>query len=371
MKTISPSFERPDHFIVVSLSMAELTTRNMLRGILRYIREKPGFSFRFCLGRPDDPMLEDCIGADCIGLITDRWSPKIATATKKRHIPVIGFNLTPVPRTLVGAVSSLHEEIGRLAASHLVGLGLSSFGYVPVTKKFWWCRERRKCFIAELKKSGHDCAVYRGGSLADWLKSLPKPCAIFASTDTRARQVIDACRSVSLSVPADVSVMGVDNDELVCETTEPGLTSIEWNTEEIGFSTAELLGQIIRRERKRPRKPEMFFYVGARLVSRASTFINLTRDPLVEKCRGIIRCDLTRKLTTASLASELGLAKRTLERRFIAGTGHSLHAEVFSARMSAARKLIDEKELSLDAIATRCGFYDVSHLCRSLKRKAE
>ena len=366
MKPKSVQSQKP--FVVISLSTLELTTRNMLRGVLSYVRANQHLLCRFCLGRPDDELLEECLSSKCIGLVTDRWSPTIARKVRTYDIPTIGFNLTPVPHRLVGAVSSLHEEIGRLAASHLAGLGVTSFGYVPVPRKMWWCRERRKCFIAELAKMGRKCNVFRGGDLVKWLVSLDKPCAVFASTDIMAREVVDACRSADLSVPSDVSVMGVDNDELVCETSEPGLTSIEWNTEDIGYAAAALLDRAIRGEVKRGSGPEMFFYVGARLVSRASTFVNFTRDPLVEKCRSVIRGDLSRKLTSTILAEELGVTKRTLERRFLAGTGRTIHTEVLSARIDAAKKLIDEKHLSLDAIASACGFYDVSHLCRTLKR---
>lgn len=359
--------EKTGEHVVISLTTAELTTRNMLRGVLKYLRTANGIACRFCLGRPDDPTLEDCLGPDCAGLVTDTWSPKIARKVKSLGIPVIGFNLTPVPHGLYGSISSLHGDLGRMAANHLAGLGAASFGYVPARGRFWWCQEREKCFAEELSKVGRSCRVFRGGNLPAWLASLKRPCAVFAATDIRAREVVDACNEAGLVVPADVAVMGVDNDELVCETTEPGLTSIEWNTEDVGYAAAELLDRAMRGEIRRPKHPEKFYYVGARLVPRASTLANFTRDPIVAKCRAIIAENIAQKITGESISEKLGVSKRTLERHFKAASGHSLHHEVFAARISAAQELIKKNRLSLDAIASRCGFYDASHLCRSLR----
>ena len=357
--------------IVVSLAAVELTSRDMLRGILRYIRERSEYALRICLGLPNDPTAEECLDADCCGLITDRWSPKLARLVRRFDIPTVGVNLPHVPNRLIGAVSSLHEEIGRLAADHLAGLGFTSFAYVPVRRRSWWCDERRKRFTEELKQRGFACATYRRGELGAWLKARPQPCAVFASTDLRAREVIDACRTAGLTVPGDIAVMGVDNDEIICETAEPTLTSIEWNTTDVGTAVASLLDRTIRGEIPRPSRPEMFFYVGARLVSRASTFVNLTRDPLVESCRQLICRDLAQKLTTDTLAAELKVPRRTLERRFAAATGHAIHAEIITHRLTLARKLMATHEMPLEAVASRCGFYDVSHLYRMLKRKAD
>ena len=111
--------EKTGEYVVISLATAELTTRNMLRGVLKYLRTANGIACRFCLGRPDDPSLEDCLGPDCTGLVTDRWSPTIARKVKSLDLPVIGFNLSPAPPGLFGSISSLHAELGRMAANHL------------------------------------------------------------------------------------------------------------------------------------------------------------------------------------------------------------------------------------------------------------
>ena len=211
--------ENTGEHVVISLTTAELTTRNMLRGVLKYLRTANGIACRFCLGRPDDPTLEDCLGPDCAGLVTDTWSPKIARKVKSLGIPVIGFNLTPVPRGLYGSISSLHGDLGRMAANHLAGLGAASFGYVPARGRFWWCQEREKCFAEELSKMGRSCRVFRGGNLPAWLASLKRPSAVFAATARRGTLALVKLPLIA-SVPSDdvphLLALGVEVALVVC-----------------------------------------------------------------------------------------------------------------------------------------------------------
>src|SRR5262249_37658810 len=125
-----------------------------------------------------------------------------------------------------------------------------------------WSTLRRDGFLETLHQSGKSCDLYespwRGGHMpewdkdqermARWIQGLPKPCGLMACNDARGQQVLDACQRVDVSVPEMVAVVGVDNDELVCEFCDPPLSSVVPNPQRIGFEAAAMLHQLMRGE---------------------------------------------------------------------------------------------------------------------------
>ena len=67
-----------------------------------------------------------------------------------------------------------------------------------------------------------------------------------ACNDDRGREVLEACRASGLQVPEDVAVVGVDNDELLCELADPPLSSVALNAEAGGYRVAALLDRLMR-----------------------------------------------------------------------------------------------------------------------------
>jgi len=104
--------------------------------------------------------------------------------------------------------------------------------------------------------------------LTRWLLGLPKPVAILAADDARARQVLETCQLAGLNVPGDIALLGVDNDELVCENTSPTLSSIQPDFDAGGYEAASLLEQLMRRT---VRMPQNRFYGIKRIVVRESS----------------------------------------------------------------------------------------------------
>ena len=110
------------------------------------------------------------------------------------------------------------------------------------------------------------CTIYRdphaGGrtwtrsqrALGAWLVSLAKPAGLMADNDHRARLLLDACRAVKLSVPDEVAVIGVDNDELLCQLSTPLLSSVEQGSRIIGYEAAALLDRVMSGQKPRIRK---------------------------------------------------------------------------------------------------------------------
>lgn len=365
--------------VAVSLSSTYITHRQILSGILKFIKLNSPWDGAFITGRADEPSVETVLTEKTQGLITDELTPEIKELVDRFGIATVTVLLDDNSPNIVGKLIGDSVTAGRIAAEHFMKSGFKHFAYVEDLARTYWSIPRYKGFRDTLSAAGFECSFYRSlkstaerpkddrSRLARWLEALPKPCAIFAANDVRARHVLEACRMKNITVPGQIALVGADNDEVLCETAMPAITSIEWDTVDYGYRIAEFLDNVIRTGR-RPETPQVFTYSGFRLVVRASSLMNATGDPLVEECRDYLASSLDKKLTTDSIATAMNISRRTLERRFYLGAGHSLRTEIQMMRMSLAKQLLAETDLRLEDIAFKCGFYDVSHMRQTFAR---
>ena len=137
--------------------------------------------------------------------------------------------------------------VGRLAAAHLLSLGLPHFAFFG-TRRDYHVMLRAEGFKESIGASGLSCHVFLSGSprapgepeadevpLEAWIRQLPKPIGILAGADSLALQLLALCRKLEIDVPKSVAVLGVDNDDVFCELANPPLSSIALSTQEIGY----------------------------------------------------------------------------------------------------------------------------------------
>src|SRR5687768_10408330 len=155
----------------------------------------------------------------------------------------------PLPR-----VTTDDLAVGRLAAAHLLSLGLPHFAFLG-TRSQYYSLLREKGFKESIGAAGLSCHVFLdhapqgdatdpgwvNGELEGWLRDLPKPIGILASTDSRALHLLAVCRKLGIDVPGSVAVLGVDNDEVFCDFAVPPLSSIALSTRRIGYEAARML----------------------------------------------------------------------------------------------------------------------------------
>ena len=365
--------------VVVSLSSTYITNRQILSGILKFIKLNSPWDGAFITGRADEPSIETVLNENTQGFITDEMPPEVRALVDKYGIATVTVLLDDDSPNIVGKLQGNSFSIGRLVAEHFMKSGFKHFGYVEDLARTYWSMPRYEGFKDALAEAGFKCSFYRSlkstsarpkddrSRLARWLEALPKPCAIFAANDVRARHVLEVCRTKNITVPGQIALAGTDNDTMLCETAVPPITSVEWNTVDYGYRVAEFIDGVIRRG-VRPQEPQVFTYGGQRLVVRASSLMNATGDPLIEECREYLASSLDKKLTTKSISEALNISRRTLERRFLLGAGHSLRTEIQMMRMALAKQLLEATDLRLEDIAFKCGFYDVSHMRQTFAR---
>lgn len=276
------------------------------------------------------------------------------------------------------------DAIGRMAARYFIDRGYENFAFVDdPQKKTYWSVDRERAFHRELKAarlSNFRYCRYGGATeeeradwmnerprLSAWLRKLPKPCAVFAPNDRRGKQVIDACIEEDISVPGELAILGVDDDSWFCEASAPTLSSIQCDVETAGYAIAQHLNALLHG--KRLKRTEIPVHP-IRVVTRQSTDWMAVKDKKVAQTLDFIQKNFHRSsLQVETLARQAGLARRTLEIRFLNITRRTLHEEIEYVRLSHAKSLLRERLVSISQIAQACGYNSTNHFSRMFEKR--
>jgi len=348
--------------------------RKVIRGVAAYAREAGGWSL-YVEEEPLDklPNLRTWRGQ---GIITGFSERRFAEAVRGLEIPVVGVEGGYGwydPASGIPYCGTDNEAVARMAADHLLGQGFHHLAYygVPRNRHHLWSEKRARAFKRRAREAGATCTLYVGrhlttrrwndlqSGLAQWLRSLKKPVGVMAANDSRARHVLEACRTIGVRVPDEVAVIGADNDELMCELTEPPLSSVEQGAKMVGYRAAELLDRLIAGRKA----PQIANYVlPERVVARRSTDYLAIEDADVAAAVRFIRQHVHEHVQIADIVEALGVSQRTLAAQFKNVMGKTIHSEIQKTMIARARELIAAGELSLKQVAAAAGFAHVQHL---------
>lgn len=355
--------------------------REVLHGVVRYARLHGPWAFYVTPGdfAQSLPQMEEWGGT---GIIARIETPQVAKAILGTRLPVVAMDLSESqlaaesPWSRVSQLTSDSEGAMRLAVEHLVEKGFRNFGFVGIAGKIWSDR-RQQAFTRLMVEGGYTSHTYPGtrrhrvpwgreqAIMARWLANLPKPVGIVACNDDRGREVLSACRQARVQVPEEAAVVGVDNDELLCDLSDPPLSSVALGAERAGFEAAALLDQLMA---GRIKKPQRLVAAALGVVARRSTDVLLHENPEVAAALRFIHDNAGRPIRVYDVVASLGDARRTLEIRFRQALGRSIHAEIERARLERARQLLLETDLPLPKIAQACGFGSASYLAAVFHR---
>lgn len=353
--------------------------RDLLYGVRDWMREGGRWAVRFteqARGAAVPRWLADWRGD---GIIARVDSPEIAEALRGTGLPVVDVSAerdaSEFPR-----VSIDNPAVARLAAEHLARKGFSHFAYCG-DERFLWSRQRGAEFDRCVQAAGHACAFFAPGvkarrapgsdaehrAIAEWLAELPKPIGVFACYDGRAQQVLEACQARGLHVPDDVAVLGVDNDEVLCELCSPPLSSVQPNARRTGFEAAAMLARMMAA--RRSVRAETRFVDPVRVVERQSTDVVSVTDARVAAALKFIRQHACEGVNVADVLRAVPMSRTLLEQKFQALLGHSPHRQIVHAKIERARHLLVESEVSIAVVAELAGFSDASYLSVAFRRE--
>ena len=260
-----------------------------------------------------------------------------------------------------------NRMIGQDAARSLVTQGrFAAFGYVPYRSDATWSRLRGEGFSSECARrhaasidfpsNPTDDPVSRRGNLAKWLRKLDKPAAVFAADDSTALEVLHACSSAHLAVPHDVSVLGVDDEELICENSTPRLSSIRPDFVLAGRKAAEALERMMRSRKPTKRTHTVTVQGENELVQRESTLPGSSAGPLVQKAMSFIERNARRGIGVRDVQAHLKVSRSLMDTRFREIRGSSVLSAILDARLKELKRLLRETSDPIESITLRLGW---------------
>lgn len=375
--------------ICLATSRGTKAGRDRFSGAMRYAASHRNWIVRFFT--PQNLQLGFSTGSDIKpfahidGLIcasTKFWFDGIREILPARlRIPTVNIDGTgkmPGAGSFCNAVIMIDDEaVGAEAARHFLRRGLCNLAFVDNVNIFEDAHQTRR--LAAFRRAALDAGAtfeefkppQNNGDdevslLAAWLSRLPLPCGILAYNDSRAQCVIDACHLARLDIPGQIQVIGVDNDEMICENTSPTLTSIEPDFDGAGYLAAQLLDEMLANGL--PRKPVTRTYGIKTLVERASTQDLKGGGRITTQAMEFMRLNSGRRIDVADIAAALNVSRRTLEKRFGEVRGEGVAVALRRMRLDRACRLLRETEKTLPAIAEECGFASPKHLMTLFRR---
>lgn len=359
----SQTRKRPHVALLVETSL--ISGREILRGISRYVQEHGAWTIYH-----EPRSLEAAVPAWLKtwrgdGLIVRLHNQSMADAIRRLGLPAVDV-LGVAAAADIPLVHVNNALIGRTAAEHFLERGLRQFAYCGYAE-LNWAQQRRQAFIDAVAAAGCPCKVYRfpfgtrsdsswemqQDRLAAWIGRLPKPIGIMACYDPVGQRVLDACQRAAVNVPEQVAVLGVDNDETVCEVCNPPLSSVIANHARVGFEAAALLDRLMR-GRKTPSKPTYVEPLG--VTTRMSTDILAVGDADVAAALAIIHERACDGLTVRDVVEHVSISYTAMKERFSRVMGRPIHDEIVLTQLRRAQQLLTESDLPLRQVAKLAGF---------------
>lgn len=362
--------------------------RGLLRGILRYSRLHGPWSLLVAPGHLGSALAQ--LGrwrAD--GVIARVRSADLRQVMHSTRLPLVASSLDEAPapllRAKLGEIRTDPGAIARMAAEHLAEAGFRRLAFCGF-QGCAWSLARENAFLRLAASRGYACDQYRIAlaswlqkphwistsqhqqpDLARWLGALPKPVGLMACNDICGRDVLQACAAAGLRVPDDVAVVGVDNDEMMCELASPPLSSVELDVEQAGYAAAALLDRLMREPAT---ADECIVVQPRRVVARGSSDVVALEDSLVAAALRYMREHAKEPIDVGKVVRGLGVSRRTLERRFLAALGRGVSTEIARYHLERAKRLLLETKLPTYRIAAEAGYGSVKTLRRAFLHHA-
>lgn len=367
--------------VVLIIETSSVYGRDLLSGIVRFMRMHDDWSVfleQRDLWKQPPSWLNNWSGDGIISRVT---TPKLLDAIEKTGVPLVEVTDRHGESSLP-QVRSNDAAIGRMAANHLLERGFRRFGFCGFRGEAW--SKRREEAFAEVVESHCDteCARYNSTwhgptalsweeeqeRIVDWLRGIEQPFAVMACNDIRGQHVIEACSKLGFSVPEQVAVVGVDNDELLCRVCSPPLSSVIPNAEAVGYRAAEMLAELMSGDDIPPRT-EIIDPLD--IATRQSTDVVAIQDRDIATALRFIRENACRGINVEEVVRNSAVSRSTLERQIRKYLGRTPQEEIRHVQIKRARELLLTTDLPTERIAGLCGFEHSEYFHVVFKRITE
>jgi LacI family transcriptional regulator len=351
--------------------------RDVLVGIRQFVRETSQ-RWIFAMSPHERPDVDGLAQWKPRGIIAFLRNGGTASKLAELGVPIINVGYV-LDQPSLPHCGHDNEVIGRCAAQHFQERGFARFAFVGWEGLFYSVA-RKLAFCAALRTAGRDCEVFEGSfgtslhrytgsssehaQLCDWLARLEPPVGLLACNDVRASHVLRACQEAQITVPEQIAVLGIGNDESWCSMTHPPLSSVAFGGQSIGYLAARELARAMagRRPRMTTSVPPL------KIVVRQSSDILAIGDPVMAAALHYIREHADQVIGIDDVLTTVPVSRRTLERLFRKTLGCSLASEIRRVHVRRALDLIAATELSTEDVARMSGFSGYKHMWSAVRK---
>ena len=367
--------------IILLIDFTEDYGKSLLKGVTKYSKENGPWMFcRMPLQYREDLSMDNIIQ------FAKDWKADGIIAQFYNHANIKKLSETKIPVIVEDFKERFDEfpnitggyfEAGQMGAKYFINKGYKKFAFYGFDN-IVWSRERAEGFEDSVIKHGEkvhffnpkkiesrELWYYKPSALSKWLTKLPKPIAIMACDDERAQNITEACKHSKIKIPEEVAVLGVDNDELTCNLSDPPLSSIGLNTEQGGYEAAKLMRQLIEN------KDQDHYDIIVRpttIITRQSTDICATSDQQIAKALNFIHKNIENNINVDDVLKTVSISRRALEKRFLEVTDSAIYKYICNLRIQKFTDRLLESEKSVYEIAIELGYNDNKNLSRSFKQ---
>ncbi|MBR4171996.1 MAG: substrate-binding domain-containing protein [Kiritimatiellae bacterium] len=368
--------------VIVALKMSSIAGQDKLSGIFRYLEDGGSWDLKLIRTRGEltAESVRNAIERKVDGFIVsipDAGDALDALASSSIPTVVMDIHNHPIceRRDRIAFVRNDGEDIGCEAANFLLSQGIfRSFAFIGDVANNSWSRTRGAAFKKELWENGFYCETFEGSGDSDEtvrfikrLKTMHLPCGVFVACDDRAHDVIQACNMANVKIPGQVGILGVDNDTLICEHTNPTLSSLQPDFAEEGYLAARMLDEMM--SGKFCETPRTVYCGVKQIVRRQSTMPLSLAGRLVQRAVAYIDRNALTGISVGDVVSHLRVSRRLADLRFRQLQGQSILQAIMDRRLAEVKRLLLTTSESIESISTSCGYSNANSLKNLFKKR--
>ncbi len=365
--------------ILVTIPSTYASCREIIKGLGCYCRRKDDWEVtltqaeRLSVGDlrqsiENEPRIDGVID-------NESHLPELVEAFAGTDIPIVVIGSPksgsyPAARNIV-FVELDNRAVGAFAAQYLAELGnFASYAFISAQTEASWSLIRHDGYVDFFRKRGTPVMEHQSGqgaaALEAFIANLPKPAAIMCAWDSLAVEAVNACRQVGVNVPRQATIIGVDNDETICEFVSPAISSVALPHDELSREAVNVLDRVLNGAK--PPVKRVIVNTPPRVFERESSAPTAPATDLIRKALFLVRENASSKIPVSTIAEDLGVSRQLLELRFREIRGETLREVIIATRLEEVKRRLRETKHALGEIALACGYANPSYL-KTLFRK--
>jgi LacI family transcriptional regulator len=290
---------------------------------------------------------------------------KAVNALRHAGCPMVNWvpnaSLPPIP-----LVASDDLSIGKMVARHFLDKGHTSFAFAGINAV--WSDKRFQGFNQTLQVEGRTCTRISmdldepdnkkrravKAQITKAVSGLEPGTAVMAANDNLGAIFIDSAARLNIGVPADLVVIGVDDDEMSCEFNSPvPLSSVIQDYDEIIRQT----GELVQRQLNGMSIGDATVLVPPLAIHhRLSSEFTSLGDQRLNRAMAFILSNAPRDIGIDDIAQAAGISKQALRRKFQDRLRLAPHEVLTRERVKLAQAQLVNGGADIGQLAQSCGF---------------